>query len=387
MARAVAKEKLPRSSSADRCALDNEVPAFMFRPISAPACELLSPPPADASFQSKDTDKIMHPDLKNDHSSLDDEVTFFMCPTDVPLPPRPPPTAEVGLCRKRRYSTVFSVNDEEEHLMPKRMRLMSWDVSKSPAAEKEYVCFTCPEDKRSELPLSSLQGHPPSQVNNNDTDQCTILLPPEIPVPPPTAEVGLCRKRRYSTAFSVNDEEEHLMPKCMRLMSSDVPVSSVPPPADASFHAKDTDKIINPDLKNDRSSLDDDVTFFMCPSDVPLPPRPPPTAELGLCRKRRYSTAFSVNDEEEHLMPKRMRLMSWDVSKSPAAEKEYVCFTCPEDKRSELPLSSLQGHPPSQVNNNDTDQCTILLPPEIPVPPSPAPVGVLETVDFPFVDN
>ncbi|XP_026016002.1 uncharacterized protein LOC113016967 isoform X3 [Astatotilapia calliptera] len=191
MARAVAKEKLPRSSSADRCALDNEVPAFMFRPISAPACELLSPPPADASFQSKDTDKIMHPDLKNDHSSLDDDVTFFMCPTDVPLPPRPPPTAEVGLCRKRRYSTAFSVNDEEEHLMPKRMRLMSWDVSKSPAAEKEYVCFTCPEDKRSELPLSSLQGHPPSQVNNNDTDQCTILLPPEIPVPPSPAPVGV----------------------------------------------------------------------------------------------------------------------------------------------------------------------------------------------------
>ncbi|XP_026015243.1 uncharacterized protein LOC113016556 [Astatotilapia calliptera] len=185
MARAVAKEKLPRSSSADRCALDNEVPAFMFRPISAPACELLSPTPADASFQSKDTDKIMHPDLKNDRSSLDDEVTFFMCPSDVPLPPRPPPTAEVGLCRKRRYSTAFSVNDEEEHLMPKRMRLMS----------------------------------------------------------------------------------------------SDVPVSSNPPPADASFHAKDTDKIIHPDLKNDGSSLDDDVTFFMCPRDVPLPPRPPPTAE------------------------------------------------------------------------------------------------------------
>ncbi|XP_026015480.1 uncharacterized protein LOC113016683 [Astatotilapia calliptera] len=293
MPRAVAKEKLPRSPSADRCALDNEVPAFMFRPISAPACELLSPPPADASFQSKDTDKIMHPDLKNDRSSLDDDVTFFMCPTDVPLPPRPPPTAELGLCRKRRYSTAFSVEDEEEHLMPKRMRLMS----------------------------------------------------------------------------------------------SDVPVSSNPPPADASFQSKDTDKIMHPDLKNDRSSLDDEVMFFMCPTDVPLPPRPPPTAEVGLCRKRRYSTAFSVNDEEEHLMPKRMRLMSWDVSKSPAAEKEYVCFTCPEDKRSELPLSSLQGHPPSQVNNNDTDQCTILLPPEIPVPPSPAPVGVLETVDFPFVDN
>nr|XP_024654490.1 uncharacterized protein LOC112430423 [Maylandia zebra] len=165
MARAVAKEKLPHSSSGDRCALDNEVPAFMFRPISAPACELPSPPPADASFHSKDTNKIIHPDLKNDRSSLDDEVAFFMCPTDVPLPPRPPPTAELRLCRKRRYSAVFSVEDEEEHLMPKRMRLMS----------------------------------------------------------------------------------------------SDVPLSSSPPPADDSFHSKDTNKIIHPDLKNDRSSLDDEI--------------------------------------------------------------------------------------------------------------------------------
>ncbi|CAI5638041.1 unnamed protein product [Oreochromis niloticus] len=219
----------------------------MFRPISAPACEVPSPPPADAWLQSKDTDKVMHPDFKNDRSSLDDEVAFFMCPSDVPLPPRPPPIAELRLCRKRTYTSVFSVDDEEEHLKPKRMRLMSWDV----------------------------------------------------------------------------------------------PLSSSPPPADAWFQSKDTDKIMHPDFKNDCSSLDDEVAFLMCPSDVPLPVRPPPIAELRLCRKRTYSSVFPVNDEEEHLKPKRMRLMISDVSTVSKSSTCFpVCFPCPEDKRSDLmPLS------------------------------------------------
>ncbi|XP_026015237.1 uncharacterized protein LOC113016551 [Astatotilapia calliptera] len=366
MARAVAKEKLPHSSSGDRCALDNEVPAFMFRPISAPACELPSPPPADASFHSKDTNKIMHPDLKSDGSSLDDEVAFFMCPTDVPLPPRPPPTAELRLCRKRRYSAVFSVEDEEEHLMPKRMRLMSSDVPVSSSPP--------PADDSFQSKDTNKIIHPDlkNDCSSLDDEVAYFMCPTDVPLPPrppPTAELRLCRKRRHSAVFSVEDEEEHLMPKRMRLMSSDVPLSSSPPPADASFQSKDTDKIMHPDFKYDCSSLDDDLAFLMCP----LPLTPPPTAELGLGRKRRYSSVFSVEDEEEHLpQPKRMRLMTWDVSKSPAAEKKYVFFMCPEDKRSEVPLSSPQGHPPSPVNNNDTDQCTILLPPEIPVPPSPA---------------
>ncbi|CAI5644692.1 unnamed protein product [Oreochromis niloticus] len=246
----------------------------------------------------------------NSHVSTDSSPFMFR-PISVPLPPRPPPVKPFGHCGKHRSSTVLSVDDEEEHLMPKRTGLMSCPVPLPPspsAAEKKYACLGFPEHERSELmPLSVLANIP---------------LPPS-PTPSP-----------------VNDDNTDL--KCTSPLAH----------------------------------------------EVPLPPSPPPVEALDHCAKHRSSTVLSVDDEEEHLMPKRTGLMSCPVPLPPspsAAEKKYACLGFPEHERSEsMPLSVLANiplppsPPPSPVNDDNTDlKCTCPLAHEVPLPPSPPPIAEL----------
>ncbi|KAL3970771.1 receptor expression-enhancing protein 1/2/3/4 [Sarotherodon galilaeus] len=187
-------------------------------------------------------------------------------PHEVPLPPSPPPVEAFDRCGKNPSSTVWSVGDEEEDLMLKLIRLTLHDVPLPPSrppSEKKYASLHSLKHKRSDLlPLSLLANiplppsPPPSPVCAEYTDpKCISPLPHEVPLPPspPPSPV----------------RAEYTNPKCISPLPHEVPLPPSPPPADARPQSKDTHKVLHPHPKYDCSSLDNEVAFFMCPTEKP----------------------------------------------------------------------------------------------------------------------
>ncbi|XP_063344519.1 uncharacterized protein LOC134637897 [Pelmatolapia mariae] len=180
-----------------------------------------------------------------------DPKCFSPLPHEVPLPPSPPPVEAFGHCGKNPSSTLWSVGDEEEDLMLKLIRLTLHDVPlppHPPPFEKKYASPHSLKHKRSDLmPLSLLADIP---------------LPSSPPPSPVCAE--------YTDS------------RCMSPLPHEVPLPPSPTPADARPQSKDTHKTLHPDPKYDCSSLDNEVAFFMCPTEEPpsvnaheVSPRPP----------------------------------------------------------------------------------------------------------------
>nr|XP_024659863.1 leucine-rich repeat extensin-like protein 3 [Maylandia zebra] len=221
---------------------------------------------------------------------------------------------------------------------PKRMRLMTWDLSLPPSP-------------------------PSSPVNDDNTDQkCISGLPYDVPLPPrpPPSE------KKYASLRSLEHERSYLMPLSVL---ANIPLPPSPPPSPVCAEYMNP-KCVSP-----------------LPHEVPLPPSPPPVEAFGPCGKNPSSTVWSVGDEEEELMLKLIRLMLHDVPLPPCPppfEKKYASPHSLKHKRSDLmPLSLLANipllpsPPPSPVFAEYSDsRCISPLPHEVPLPPSPPPSPV-----------
>ncbi|XP_026038353.1 formin-like protein 5 isoform X4 [Astatotilapia calliptera] len=242
MARAVENPHLKRFNSQSSSDVSSDS-KYCFQDVG------ILPPPKRMRLMTWDLPLPPSPPSSPVNDDNTDQKCISGLPYDVPLPPRPPPS-------EKKYASLRSLEHERSYLMPLSL-LANIPLLPSPPLSPvfaEYSDSRCISPLPHEVPLPP--SPPLSPVFSEYSDsRCISPLPHEVPLPPSPP---------LSPVFS-----EYSDSRCISPLPHEVPLPPSPPPADAWPQSKDTHKVLHPDLKYDRSSLDDEVAFFMCPTEKP----------------------------------------------------------------------------------------------------------------------
>ncbi|XP_026038352.1 leucine-rich repeat extensin-like protein 3 isoform X3 [Astatotilapia calliptera] len=298
MARAVENPHLKRFNSQSSSDVSSDS-KYCFQDVG------ILPPPKRMRLMTWDLPLPPSPPSSPVNDDNTDQKCISGLPYDVPLPPRPPPS-------EKKYASLRSLEHERSYLMPLSL-LANIPLLPSPPLSPvfaEYSDSRCISPLPHEVPLPP--SPPPSPVFSEYSDsRCISPLPHEVPLPPSPPpspvfseysdsrcisplphEVPLPPSPPPSPVFSEYSDSRCISPlphevplppspplspvfseysdsRCISPLPHEVPLPPSPPPADAWPQSKDTHKVLHPDLKYDRSSLDDEVAFFMCPTEKP----------------------------------------------------------------------------------------------------------------------